>query len=248
MKEEKKTINEILKDCKIEDGILKLPEIQLDRKIYLEIAKKLNFLGGKWKRNKKGFVFDRDITLKEIIENTETKKDIQFFETPPELADYLVELCEIDNNHTTLEPSAGRGSIIKAIRRKYSCPIYYYEISETNRKYLDNIKDIVYLGNDFIIEDEKKFERIIANPPFSKNKDIQHIKKMYERLENGGILVSIASKHWEFAGDKKSIEFRKFLKNVKAEIKEIENGVFKDSGTMVGAKIIKIKKPDLKYN
>lgn len=235
-------MNEILKQSKIIGNILFLPEIQLDRKKYLDIAKRLEFLGGKWKTNKKGFVFDRNITLDEIIENKEIKKDIQFFETPEVLADYLVELAEIDDYHTILEPSAGRGAIIKAIQKLSRCWVNYYEISETNKKYLDSLDNVRCLGNDFLCNDDGKFQRIVANPPFSKNQDIQHIMRMYNRLDEGGILVSCASRHWEISKDKKSVEFRKFLEMVNAEIKDIDEGTFKKSGTMIGAKIIIIKR------
>lgn len=233
---------ETLKQATIKDRILYLPDVKLSREEYLEIAKKLNFLGGKWKTNKKGFVFDREITLDEILGNEETKKDLQFFETPQKIAEYLVELAEIDENQTILEPSAGRGAIIKELHKKVpNNHIHYYEISDTNKKYLDQIEPTIYLGDDFLKEPrEIKFSRIVANPPFSKNQDVDHIMKMYSMLSENGILVSVASPHWRMAKEKKCVEFRKFLDLVRAEVEEIKQGEFKESGTMIGANIVKI--------
>ena len=85
------------------------------------------------------------------------------------------------------------------------------------------------------------FDRIIANPPFNKNQDIDHVKAMYRRLRKGGVLVSITSKHWQVSNNKKETEFRSWLDEVGADVEEIENGAFKESGTMIGGLIIKIK-------
>lgn len=53
-----KTINEILKKCSISNNVVTLPDIQLDRKTYSEVAKKLELIGGKWNRkNKKETAF-----------------------------------------------------------------------------------------------------------------------------------------------------------------------------------------------
>lgn len=236
---------EIIEKSTIENGILKLPDVQLDRKQYLVIAAKLEFLGGKWKSNKKGFVFDREIPIESLLNsesNKETKKDLQFFPTPNELADYLVQLAEVAHGHEVLEPSAGRGAICSAIRRKSLANISVYEISDVNLDYLYKIGFIRILGKDFLKADDKKFDRIIANPPFSKNQDIDHILKMYDKLADGGVLVSIASSHWTFGKEKKCQEFRRFLELTRAEIEDIKSGTFKESGTMIGAKIIIIRK------
>jgi 16S rRNA G1207 methylase RsmC len=86
------------------------------------------------------------------------------------------------------------------------------------------------------------WDRIIANPPFSKNQDIAHIRKMYNSLKSGGKMVSISSKHWRISSGKKEKEFEKWLKEVKAIVKEIPPGEFKESGTMVETLIIMITK------
>ena len=240
-------MKEIISQGKLEDGVYFLPNIQIERKKYLDIAKHLQFLGGKWTRGKGGFVFDREISnIDELLgDNIKLKKEIQLFETPEDLADELVDLAEItDSCDTFLEPSAGRGRIIKAIQKQNSCcPIDYCEINETNRKYLDKLEHINFVGDNFLtFKTDKLYSRIIANPPFTKNQDIEHILRMYELLDENGVLVSISSLHWSIGQEKKCQEFRRFLELTKAEIIDIEAGKFKDSGTMVGGKIIVIKK------
>ena len=59
------------------------------------------------------------------------------FETPAEVADWLVMLAGgIHENDTVLEPSAGRGALIKAIHR--ACPsvtVECYELMPENREF-----------------------------------------------------------------------------------------------------------------
>ena len=88
----------ILKDCTVDGNVVKLPNIKLDRKEYLEVKKALELIGGKWKGGKvAGFVFASDPTdlLNQIAngEKRNLKKEFQFFATPEKLAAYLVELA-----------------------------------------------------------------------------------------------------------------------------------------------------------
>ena len=43
---------EVLNNCTIDGNIIKLPSIQLDRKLYEEVANSINLIGGKWKGGK----------------------------------------------------------------------------------------------------------------------------------------------------------------------------------------------------
>jgi hypothetical protein len=239
-------MEQIIKQGVLKDNVYYLPNVKLDRKEYLDIAEHLKFLGGKWKgRGLNGFIFDRQISsIDELLgNNIKVKKDIQLFETPESIADKLVEYAEIDNYQTILEPSAGRGRIIKSIQKVCSCQIDYCEINDVNRKYLDEIKNINFLEEDFLkLKTNKKYTRILANPPFAKNQDIDHIMKMYELLSEKGILVSISSNHWQMAKEKKCQEFRKFIEYTNAEVIELQNGDFKESGTLVKGNIIIIRK------
>jgi hypothetical protein len=239
---------DVLKECYVEGNNVKLPDMVLDRKLYLDVAKSLNLIGGKWiGRKTQAFVFQTDPTeLLESIQNGDKrnlKKEYQFFETPEELADTLVELAEIKESDDVLEPSAGQGSIVKSISKKYNLLVDCYELMDINRQILSKIDAANTVGDDFLKHDEEiKYDKIIANPPFSKNQDIDHIYKMFDCLKDNGILVSIASKHWKLSNNRKETQFRSFLEYNDAEIIDIESGMFKESGTMVGGYIIKIRK------
>ncbi len=240
---------EVLKKCTVEGTVIKLPNIQLDRKIYEEVKKSLELIGGKWKGGKvAGFVFNEDPTemLEQIAsgEKRNLKKEFQFFGTPDSLADYVVELSEVSVIDEVLEPSAGQGAIVKAIHRatNEAKEVFGYELMPLNQTFLNKIVGFKLLGDDFL-KCDTSFDKIIANPPFNKNQDIDHILYMYKCLKKGGRLVSLASKHWQLSNNKKETAFRNFLLSVNAEIIEIEAGKFKDSGTMIATVIIIINKP-----
>ena len=265
------TKEEVLQNCRVEGTTVKLPDTQLDRKLYQEVAKSLELIGGKWKGGKVfGFMFPEDPTdlLHQIAngEKRNLKKEYQFFATPPELADRLVELAyerkKVVQQNTwdsaynitrILEPSAGQGAIIDAIRGKLggATVVHAYELMDVNRSILENKynkeNDNAYFrlcGHpDFLTHDTKlRYDWIVANPPFTKNQDIDHVRKMYSLLKDNGVLVSITSEHWVNSSNRKESEFREWLDEVGAEVQDIDRGSFKASGTLVGGKIIIIQK------
>lgn len=240
---------EVLKQCTIEGNIVKLPNIQLERKLYQEVAKALKLIGGKWKGGKVfGFVFNENPSeLLEQISNGEKrnlKKEFQFFATPDDLCDDLVFEAQIEPFHKILEPSAGQGAIVKAINRLFpNTKVDCFELMPVNKNILIKIPEVNFIGDDFLeTKEENVYDRIIANPPFANNSDILHIQKMYKCLKKGGRLVTIASKHWQLSNNKKESEFREWLYNVHADIIEIESGRFKESGTLISSLMLIINK------
>jgi phospholipid N-methyltransferase len=248
---------EVLQACTVEGTIVKLPADQLDRKVYLDTKKKLEHIGGKWKGGKTfGFVFDHDPTeLLEQIANGEDrnlKKETQFFPTPKEVIDLMLSKVSIFAHTCVLEPSAGRGAIVDVLLSEEHFPIGNVTMVEKDplhRIYLKqqideawNTKAKLEDCTDFLEYDIPEFISVIlANPPFNKNQDIDHILKMYDGLHHGTI-VTLASKHWELSDNKKERFFRKWLKVVGAEVTPIDQGAFKESGTMIATNLIVIKK------
>lgn len=242
------TKEEVLQNCTIDGKVVKLPNVQLDRKLYQEVAKSLELIGGKWKGGKVfGFVFLIDPTdlLEEIAngEKRNLKKEFQFFATSDNLADELVYLADLQQNDTILEPSAGQGAIIKAINKVCDVKVDCFELMNVNTIVLNKTGlNFNLIGDDFFKHNGKIYSKIIANPPFTKNQDIDHLKEMYKCLGSGGRLVCITSESWVNGSQKKQVDFKKWLDEVDAEILDIKKGAFKESGTMVGGKIVVINK------
>ena len=239
-------INEIIKDCTIADGnVIRLPNIQLERADYMKVKKLFESNGGKWKGGKtQGFVFDSD--AKSILarlqggDTSNRKKNFQFFETPADIAHKLaVRLGDVEPTHRILEPSAGRGALIKAVLEEWpEQTVDCYELIEENREELAKIPNARLLGNDFWEAEVGMYDKIIANPPFANNQDIKHVTKMWEHLADGGQMAVIMGCHWQFASDKPSKAFRSFVESVDHDITVLPKGTFKSSGTDVESMMI----------
>jgi hypothetical protein len=239
---------EVLQNCKIESNVIKLPDVQFDRKIYLEVKKTLELIGGKWKGEKvAGFVFAIDPTdlLNQVAngEKRNLKKEFQFFATPTNLAEKLVYYADLKNYDTILEPSAGQGAIIEHINKQCTVIPDCFEIMGVNKSIL-NKTDLKFnlVGDDFLKSDDKEYSKIIGNPPFSKNQDITHVYKMFSKLNRGGRIVTIMSKHWQNSTNKKETEFRNWLDALEVELVEIDAGKFKERGTSIAPVIVIINK------
>ncbi len=236
---------------------------QLDRKAYTSINEVLETIGLKRNRKEKAHIADcTEDELKEAIDDIietgevetlkETIKKFQFYETPREVAEYLVELADIWEFDNVLEPSAGKGAIINEIRKKKYSFMEAVELNPANYNYLyqelfmypDLLAEKSRFANDKLTEwdflhyDRMTFDKIIANPPFSKSQDVKHILKMYETLSVGGRLVSVASA---------SIKNRQGtlydeLRELNPEYYDLPDGSFKNSGTMVWTVIVVIDK------
>jgi len=245
----------ILDKCTVEGNTVFLACGQLDRKTYEEVNKCLENIGGKWNRKAKGHVFDTDPAelLDNLIMTGETvdlKKQYQFFPTPHEIGDLMCGMAEINRYCRVLEPSAGNGQLVDAILASDPESIYMVELNpvmcnELNRR-TSNLRPVAILDEgDFLakrLSEKIQADRVIMNPPFSKQQDIDHIYEAYKCLVNGGILVSVVSESPFFRENKKSVDFRDWLDEVGAEVIENDVGAFKESGTMVKTRIIKVRK------
>ena len=219
----------VLSNSKMDGNNLYLPEGQLDRKLYVAVNKVLVAIKGKWNRGAKAHVFNEppaDI-VEEILltgEYVDQKKEYQFFETPDALAKQLIEMADIQDGEAVLEPSAGKGRIARLIE---GC--YCVELNEENRIYLKtNCFNLV--GRDFL-EINCNYDVIVANPPFSKQQDIDHVNKMLDLAKRR--VVSVMSASVTFRDNKKTVDFRERIDSLGGTIELLPEKIFAESGTNV---------------
>lgn len=237
----------VIDQSTIKDNKLFLPDMQLDRKTYLGVNKVLESLGGKWNRKEKCHIFPNDIedAINEAMltgEYTDQKKEFNFFETPEDIAKKLVELACIKTGDVVLEPSAGKGAIAQHIilngMWSSRCHLLCIEIMDDNIFYLTTHGyKVVHV--DFLTYNEP-CDVIIANPPFTKQQDIDHVNHMIKLAKRK--VVSIMSSSINFRENKKTKEFRKLLNKYDHQIIALPPGAFKESGTMVNACIVVVNK------
>lgn len=54
------TVEKILSECVLEDNIMRLPQVQFNKKRYLEVKNRILEAGGEWNGQLNGFTFDFD--------------------------------------------------------------------------------------------------------------------------------------------------------------------------------------------
>lgn len=248
-------VRDVLKTCTISGDRLTLPGT-LDRKTYVAVNDVLTQMGGKWNSKAKAHIFPEDpsdamadaVTTGEILN---AQKDFEFFATPPELARRIVQMAGVTPKDCILEPSAGAGAIMAAIEdaRGRDCPVaaWAYEIiPEFANKLQERFPAWMVIQGNFLEEKAdysgQMFDKIIMNPPFSKGQDIKHVRRAWDRLKPGGVLVAIMSPGWTFNENSRSTEFREFVAAQNGETHEVEAGTFKESGTMIRTVIVKLVK------
>ncbi len=106
----------------------------------------------------------------------EIRAESQLFVTPAPVCDRLVTLAEISNRDHILEPSAGTGAILRAIRD--TAPGAMCDAVEINSglvRYLrENFNGVRVQCGDFMEwQPVQYYSRIIMNPPFSHGQDIR---------------------------------------------------------------------------
>lgn len=235
---------DVLKQSRCEGNQLHLPR-QLPRELYIQTAKIIELLGGKWNRSRGTHVFENDCAerVDEAVmagEVADFQKLYQFYETPPELARRMVALADVRDGHKVLEPSAGRGAILKALPQTI-----HRTAVELNSALVDLVAHAQRVRyGDFLQCNEELgvFDRIIANPPFRNGQDVDHVRHMHDLLKPGGILVTVMSPAWQYRTDLKHAEFRAWLKQLDHEVEDLPEGTFKASGTNIRTVLVKICK------
>lgn len=245
---------DILAECRAEGNVVYLPDRQLDRQTYLAVNKALECLGGKWNRKEKGHVFshgDPAEMLESLIltgDVVDQKKVFQFFPTPRPVAEQMCQLAELDETCVVLEPSCGRGDLADVIYEAGVKELGCIELNRDMAPYLADKPYSIQLGVNFLdyaLEHNQAdhWDRIIMNPPFSKQQDVSHILAAYCILKPGGILVSVVSESAFFRSSKKAEAFRNFLAATNALSLCLGDSAFKESGTTVRTRLIRIEKP-----
>jgi hypothetical protein len=231
-------VKEILSSGKVEGNNYYLPPTQLDRKMYLEVNKILELLGGKWNRSAKCHIFQDNIAkqLKEALEEgkiIDKKKTYQFFETPEAVVKQMIGFAAILDSDDILEPSAGHGAIAKHLPKRSV-------LIEIDNEKCGKLKELGFnpICQDFLTYTEKKFNKIIMNPPFTSGQDASHILHAYSLLKKGGVIVTIAP---SMITEKSQNNYREVQSLIDKAI-DLPEDSFRENGTCVNTKIIIIRK------
>lgn len=248
-------ILDILQQATIDGNVIKLNG-QLDRPTYDKVNKYLVGIGAKWDRKLGGHVCTMGdaAALLERLQSGDgfnLIQGLQFYPTPDAVAKTLVDLAcpwTGKRNILAMEPSAGRGAIVKHLAEKCR----WVDAVELNPPFRADIEDAGarYVSTeDFLeIQPSQRFEVIAMNPPFADSRDALHVMQAVKWLAKGGVLVAIVPTMFteKTTGEYKAIQT--FIENAKHDwygftfevVMKLSSDTFKAAGVQPNTMIIKV--------
>ena len=204
----------------------------------------------------------------EVIGDGQTKEDdplesraltparlFGFYPTPKDLAERVAALIPFrEGTQRILEPSAGTGNLIRAAmpsvegwdgrnsHRLVDAIEIQAELAKRLRNWGDNRLRRV-IEADFLIVtpgDTGLYDGVFMNPPFDRERDIDHVTHALKFLKPGGWLLSIMSAGIEFRETRKSAAFRKLLDARGGWMLDLPSGSFAEVGTYVNTVLVGI--------
>ena len=114
-----------------------------------------------------------------------------FYATPLETVYSFLDVYDgIKSSDSILEPSAGNGNIIKALRNcGYDNHIDAVELRAEERSNLLELANRVHIGDFLEMEGGESYDVVIGNPPFSKA--LEFVKKALEVVRPGGRVIML---------------------------------------------------------
>jgi GGDEF domain-containing protein len=156
-----------------------------------------------------------------------------------------------------LEPSAGTGNLARRCLTRDDSPW------ARERQRFDHVVDCVEIqpdlsmalknegvfnkvwGVDFLALDPATtglYDMVVMNPPFDRERDIDHIMHAFKFLKEGGTLHAIMSAGTEFRETRKSIAFRALIERLGGYFRDMPPGSFSAVGTNVNTICLKVTK------
>ena len=140
-----------------------------------------------------------------------------FFPTPAAIIERMLAIANIQPWHKVLDPSAGGGDICITVRNLGVPNVHCFEIDSDLIEAL-TLFGFAPHGRDFLTATPRPiYDRILMNPPYSKDSYIEHVRLAYHWLIPGGELVAVLPNGYQESRIKKRREFSDWLDTIGAE-------------------------------
>jgi phospholipid N-methyltransferase len=179
---------------------------------------------------------------------TTPAKRYGFFPTPDAAAELALEQLPLHREEgapalTVLEPSAGTGNLARRAAKRgtvVDCIEYQPQMASALRR--SRLYRKVLCGDFLTIEPDpaKLYDRVLMNPPFDRERDIDHVVHALKFLKPDGCLVAIMSAGTEFRETRKSIAFRDLMKRLRGRWRDLPDRSFASVGTNVNTIVLRV--------
>lgn len=168
-----------------------------------------------------------------------------------------------------LEPSAGTGNLARTCVQTVSILDNWAGGREQHQKdyRFDNLVDCIEIQSslardldtegifnrvwcqDFLMmrpEETGLYDLVVMNPPFDRERDIDHVNHALSFLKPTGQLVAIMSAGTEFRETRKSIAFRDLVvRQLKGHFRDLPAGSFAEVGTYINTLVLRVRRDGL---
>jgi predicted RNA methylase len=179
---------------------------------------------------------------------TSLAKNYGFYPTPDQAAETVIEKAMLRHRNegerlTVLEPSAGTGNLAKRAAANgavVDCVEYQPELADQLTR--SRLYRLVTCGDFLQRKPAPLYDRVIMNPPFDRERDIDHVMHALEFLKPDGILTAIMSAGTEFRETRKSVAFRALMEKMNARWIDLPASSFASVGTYVNTVVLRVFK------
>ncbi|MGH7743399.1 MAG: methyltransferase [Candidatus Dormibacteria bacterium] len=237
-----------------------------DRKVWIQVGRTLERLagGGRWDRKAQAYVYQRDpredlerVTGSRVIPPpcATRDKELSYWATPPALAKELVAGLPLDPGHCVLEPSAGDGALVRAVREQHpQARVTAVEPDPARWTVLSAqfaLSDgIVWPATTFeeYAADAAgvRFDAVVMNPPFTlrgrRYAWAEHLVLAWGLLRPGGYLRAIVPSSVGYGRQRHIALARSVIEYAGGSWRAAGDGAFRGSGTGVHALIVEAAK------
>ena len=160
--------------------------------VSVEVDRVLSYLGAV---NTEGgvyqFDYDPSSVLSEVICSgcLPDQKTHQYYPTPETVARAAVDMADIGDEHSCLEPSAGTGGLADYMPKDRTTCVELSELHCTvlrAKGYRTDCADFIQWSKN-----GRRFDRVVMNPPFADGRALAHVEAASGLVSDGGRLVAI---------------------------------------------------------
>ena len=216
-----------------------------------DLVEKANRLLADYYGDALGDAADKDTSVDELRRRANVPaKDLQFFPTPKDVVDRLMDDVHFADDARILEPSAGTGAIALAAAER-GAKVHAIEIHPGRAAELANIRHpriTVTCENFLQVEPGPTYDVVLMNPPFAGIHWMHHVMHAFEFLTPGGILFAILPASAEVGASKSHETFRKWANDVAPAwrspiFRDLPPESFAEAGTRINTVTLELRKP-----
>lgn len=203
--------------------------------------------------------FERDVSPDDLRPRSNLPaKDLQFYGTPPAVAERLLRDLTLADNAHVLEPSAGEGSLVEAAlaRGQYSgwrvtaIEIQGDRVAKLAARFQLYPAVRIQNANFLNVLSQPIYDAVVMNPPFYGTHWMEHVVKAFGCLKPGGKLISILPVTAAVSETPAHVSFRRWVENNDGDrysygrfFRDLPPESFAASGTRINTVVLTMRKP-----